>query len=108
MTETAPTTMSAAPVGEDPGKTLGTVGLILAVIMSWIGLIVSIVAFNKSKKAGFSNGVAKAGIVVGIITTIAGLVVGGIMAASIVTTIQKCGELGPGVHQEGGVTYTCG
>ncbi|MGO1971368.1 MAG: hypothetical protein ACTH2Q_00265 [Propionibacteriaceae bacterium] len=106
MTQPAPVT--GAPVGEDPGKTLGIVGLVLAIIATWIGLIVSVVAFKKSKKAGFSNGVAKAGIVVGIITTIGGLIVGGIMAASIVATVQKCGELGPGVHQEGGVTYTCG
>lgn len=100
--------MSTAPVAEDPGKTLGTVGLVLAIIMSWIGLIVSIVAFRKSKSAGFNNGIAKAGIVVGIITTVAGLVIGGIMTAGIVATVQKCGELGPGVHQEDGVTYTCG
>ncbi len=30
----------------------------------------SIIAFNKSKAAGFHNGIAKAGIIVGIITTI--------------------------------------
>lgn len=108
MTETAPAMPTTAPVGEDPGKTLGTVGLVLAVIASWIGLIVSVVAFKKSKAAGFTNGIAKAGIVVGIITTVIGVIVGGIMAFSIVATVQKCGELGPGVHQEGGVTYTCG
>ena len=59
---------------QDPGKTLGIVGLVLSIVGSFIGLIISIIAFNQSKKAGFSNGVAKAGIIVGIITTVLALV----------------------------------
>ena len=58
------------PYAVDPGRTLGIVGLVLAIVASFIGLIISIVAFNKSKAAGFQNGIAKAGIIVGIITTI--------------------------------------
>ena len=55
---------------QDPGRTLGIVGLILAIVGSFVGLIISIIAFNQSKKAGFNNGLAKAGIIVGIITTL--------------------------------------
>lgn len=50
-----------------PGKTLGIVGLILAIFFNVIGMIVSIVAYLQSKKAGYSNGFAVAGIVVGAI-----------------------------------------
>ena len=59
---------------QDPGRTLGIVGLILAIIGSFVGLILSIIAFNQSKKAGFNNGLAKAGIIVGIITTVLSIV----------------------------------
>lgn len=57
-------------VQQDPGRTLGIVGLVLAIVGSFVGLIISIVAFNQSKKAGFDNGLAKAGIIVGVITTV--------------------------------------
>lgn len=50
---------------DDPGRTLGIVGLVLAIFFNIIGLIVSIIAWNRSKKAGYSNGFAVAGIVVG-------------------------------------------
>jgi hypothetical protein len=53
-----------------PGKTLGIVGLVLAIVGSVVGLIISVVAFNQSKAAGYQNGIAKAGIIVGIITTV--------------------------------------
>lgn len=55
---------------QDPGRTLGIVGLVLSIVGSFVGLIISIVAFNQSKKAGFDNGLAKAGIIVGVITTV--------------------------------------
>jgi hypothetical protein len=63
----APPTPTAA---EDPGRTLGIVGLVLSIVANVIGLIVSVIARNKSRAAGFDNGFAKAGIIVGIITTI--------------------------------------
>lgn len=55
---------------QDPGRTLGIVGLVLSIVGSFVGLIISIVAFNQSKKAGFDNSLAKAGIIVGVITTV--------------------------------------
>lgn len=62
--------VQSAPPADYPGKTLGIVGLVLAIVGSVIGLILSVVAFNQSKAAGVHNGVAKAGIIVGIITTV--------------------------------------
>lgn len=99
---------SVQPGQEDPGRTLGIVGLVLAIVASVVGLIISIVAFRKSKKAGFSNGLAKAGIIVGIITTVFGLIMAGVGIAGAVTLMNACAELGPGVHQTGSGTITCG
>lgn len=66
----------AAPAtpADFPGKTLGIVGLVLAIFMNVVGLIISIVARNQSKAAGFPNTPAKAGIIVGIITTVLAII----------------------------------
>jgi len=57
---------------QDPGKTMGIVGLVLSFLgcLSIVGLILSIVALNKSKKAGYKNGVALAGIIVGAVVLV--------------------------------------
>ena len=57
------------PTAADPGNTLGIVGLILAIIpcTSTIGLVLSIVAFIISRRAGFQNSKALAGIIIGIV-----------------------------------------
>lgn len=63
--------VAAAPSAEDPGKTLGIVGLILAILgFGPISLVISIVARNQSKKAGHANGLALAGIIISAITTV--------------------------------------
>lgn len=60
----------------DPGNTLGIVGLILAIIpcTSTIGLVLSIVAYIMSRRAGFQNGKALAGIIVGAAWLILGFI----------------------------------
>lgn len=60
-----------APV-EDPGKTLGIIGLVLCFVFALAGLIVSIIAKKKSTEAGFSNTPAKVGVILGWIFTILG------------------------------------
>jgi len=73
-----------------PGKTLGLVGLILAIVAPLIGLILSIVAQKQSKEAGYPNQLAKIGVIIGAILTalyIIGIiiyiaVIGSIMANS--------------------------
>jgi hypothetical protein len=64
------------PPAVDPGNTLGIVGLILAIIpcTSTIGLVLSIVAYIMSRRAGFQNGKAFAGIIVGAAYIIIGLI----------------------------------
>lgn len=81
------------PQGEDPGRVLGIVGLILAIFVSVVGLVISIVARRKSSKAGHKNGIALAGIVVGVITTIGTIIaiIALVYAASIGTNlVQQC------------------
>ena len=60
----------AAPPADFPGKTLGIVGLVLAVLIPLVGLIVSIIAQNQSKAAGYPNKLAKIGLIVGIVLTV--------------------------------------
>lgn len=50
-----------------PGKTLGIVGLVLAIFCNLIGLVISIIAYNQSKAVGIKNNIALAGIVVGAV-----------------------------------------
>jgi hypothetical protein len=63
-----------APAGDYPGKTLGIVGLVLAILVPLVGLIISFVANNQSKAAGFPNQLAKIGIIVGAILTVLGII----------------------------------
>jgi hypothetical protein len=60
----------------DPGNTLGLVGLILAIIpcTSTVGMVLSIVAYIISRRAGFQNGKALAGIIVGAAWLVLGLI----------------------------------
>lgn len=57
-----------------PGKTLGLVGLILAIVAPLVGLILSVVAQKQSKEAGFPNQLAKIGVIVGAILTALGVI----------------------------------
>jgi hypothetical protein len=59
------------PTTDDfPGKTLGLIGLILAIVAPVVGIIVSAIALSQSKKAGFENKLAKIGLIVGIVLTV--------------------------------------
>jgi hypothetical protein len=75
----------------DPGNTLGIVGLILAIIpcTTTIGLVLSIVAFIMSRRAGFQNSKALAGIIVGAAWLVIGFILQvtmGIMSTLFQTT----------------------
>ena len=99
----------APPPGVDyPGKTLGIVGLVLAFISAIIGLIISIVANNQSKAAGYTNTPAKIGIIVGIIMTVIAVIIVIVAVVVLGGVAAQCAGLGPGVHEVDGVTYTCG
>ena len=66
------------------------------------------VAFRRSKSAGFRNNPALAGIVIGAVLTV-GALIGGVAAVLTATSlVNTCADLGPGTHVVEGVTYTCG
>lgn len=76
---TQPAANGAAVPQADPGKTLGIVslvlaliGLILGVFTAIPGFIVGLVGFLKSKKVGITNGLAIAGMALSVIITIVG------------------------------------
>jgi hypothetical protein len=64
--EYAPAAAPVQPVGENPGHNLGIASLILSIVgIHIVGLILGIIALQQSKKAGFKNGLALAGVIVG-------------------------------------------
>ena len=96
----------AAPVAP-PGRVLSIVGLVLAFVAAPVGLIISIVAAVKLGKAGAPKGLAIAGIIVGAVITLL-WIIGIILFATVIGgVIAQCAELGPGVWDVNGVTYTC-
>lgn len=97
---------------ENPGKTLGIVGLICSIIwpISIVGLIVSIIAMVKSRKAGMGNGFALAGIIIGAIGVITGVIaiIALIAAAGFAQeVIQFCETAGPGPQEFQGQPINC-
>lgn len=106
----APTPAAVAPV--NPGKTTGVVALVLSIIgLHLIGIIVGFVGLNQSKKAGQKNGFALAGVIIGFVGLMAFVLfitLGGALFGSLFGGItQICSELGSGVWEVDGVTYTC-
>ncbi len=92
---------------EDPGRTLGIVGLVLSFFTAIIGLIISIVALRKSKKAGFKNTPALIGIIVGILSTVVAIIIAAVSIIAVTAVLSQCAQLGPGVHEVNGTTFTC-
>ena len=64
------------PGAVDPGKTLGLVGMILAIIPCtyFVGLILSVVAFVMSNRVGIRNQRAVVGIIVGAVWLVISIV----------------------------------
>jgi hypothetical protein len=78
-------TITASPATptyvEDPKKTLGIVGLVLAVLFPLAGLIVCLVARNRSRAAGFTNRLAKVGVIAAIVLIAVSIVISGLIVA---------------------------
>lgn len=101
-------TENGAPV-DAPGKGLGIAGFVLAFFgpLSLVGLILSIVALVKSRRAGQKNGLALAGIIVGAVVLVVSTIVIIVAVIGAMHLIETCNELGNGEHLVNGVTYTC-
>lgn len=97
---------------ENPGRTLGITGLILAFIpfLNPVGLILSIVALVKSRRAGMGNGLAVAGIIVGALATII-LVLSIILIVAVAPFVgevaELCEQTGPGPQVYQGQEIEC-
>lgn len=77
------------PAGVDPGKTLAIVGLILPFVgLSLVGLILGIVAKIKSSKAGYSNGLALAAIIVSAVFLVVSIIVSIFLINGAITLAQ--------------------
>ncbi len=64
----------ATPAAADPNRTLTIVGFVLAFLCSLAGLIISIIAYNRSKAAGYKNTLALAGIVIASVLIVLSIV----------------------------------
>ncbi|GAB3146140.1 hypothetical protein GCM10027058_03380 [Microbacterium neimengense] len=81
-------TQQPAPGVDYPGKTLGVVGLVVAIFFNVIGLIISAIAFNQSKKAGYKNTPALVGIIIGAVLFALGVIIWIIAIAAGVAAVN--------------------
>ena len=88
----APTTV-IAPTGTVPGFGLGIAGFVLSMLgaLSPLGLVFSIVAFVKARRAERKNGLALAGIVIGTLGTVVLVVVTVVAVVSLSNSTDICG-----------------
>lgn len=70
----SPSTPHAAVV-EYPGQSLGITGLVLAFVLPLVGIVLGVIAYTWSKKAGVANAPARAAVIVGGIILAVGLIV---------------------------------
>ncbi|WP_454112290.1 DUF4190 domain-containing protein [Microbacterium aurum] len=111
---------SAGPAanGSYPGKTLGIVALVLAIVpvgLQLVGLILGIVALVQSRKAGQKNGIALAAIIVSgvlLVLTIIGIILAVALfnaagGADLVNQVNACLNDPTGNVVVNGITVTC-
>lgn len=93
----------------DPFKSFGVVGFVLSLfaILNIAGLVISIVALVRSKRAGFRNRFALAGLVIASIGVLITFILIAAAVGGMVDAAQTCTRLGNGVHTVGNATYSC-
>ncbi len=100
--ETPVAPVASTPVGPtavNPGKTLGIVSLILSIIGAGVvGIILGAVGLSKSKKAGMGNGLALAGIIVGAISTVFGILFFTLLMIGASAIVSTCADAAPGAQ----------
>lgn len=98
-------------VANDPGKTIGIVGFALSFVIGLAGLILSIIGYVKSKKAGYNNGLALAGIIIGAVSTVISIIAIALISVFIVNTvtqvIDRCGDSRSSSVIIDGTRYEC-
>ncbi|MHA7134382.1 hypothetical protein [Oerskovia turbata] len=91
--QSAPAPQYYGAPAEDPGKTLGIVGFVLAIVFSVAGIVVSAIARKKSREAGFDNQLAKWGLIVGIVLTVLATIFW-ILYFVVIAALIASGDLG--------------
>ncbi|GII98908.1 hypothetical protein CLV28_2695 [Sediminihabitans luteus] len=112
----APAATPAPPAGyvgyydEPKHRTLSIVGFVLSLLgpLTVVGLVVSVIALVKSRKANEPTGFALAGTIIGAIGTVVVVALTAITIAAVLHLASTCADLGQGTHYVDGVTYTCG
>lgn len=103
-----PAASEVTPAQSNPGHGLGIASLVLSILgIHLVGIILGIVGLNKSKKAGHKNGLALAGIIVGSIGLVIGIMFFAVFGAAALQLVSTCAELGPGMHDVEGVMINC-
>jgi hypothetical protein len=97
----------ATPPPPPNPRSLAVLGLILACVAGPVGVVVSVVALLRARRAGEKDTVALVGIIVGLATTAA--FIAGVVYFQAVFAGQAgvCADLGPGVHEGASGTFTC-
>lgn len=109
----APTEPAAISEG-NRHRTISIVGFILTLFafLNIAGLVVSIVALARSRRAGAANAFALAGVWIGaagvLLTIVIAAIAVPVFGPIFVDAVETCGRLGVGVHQVGDLTYSCG
>ena len=104
-----PTPYTVPPSTDFPGRTLGIVGFVLSFlfVLDIGGLILCIISLRQARRAGRTNGLAVAGIVVAALGIVVSAIVVIVSVSALVDAAQTCARLGDGVHVVGNSTYTC-
>ena len=103
-----------AQKGETESTTLGILSIVFAFISSFIGLILGIIGMKQGKEYEKRTGkkselrkLSKIGVICSAVLSGLGIIIVLIVVVIMMGVLGRCAELGPGVHYEDGVTYTC-
>ena len=104
-----PASAPVSPAAGDPNKTFGIIALVVSIFFSLIGGILGIVAYTRSKKAGYTNGFALAAIIVGFVLFLLQVIVGILVAVAAIAAVNSaCDGLDAGTYETTtGTTVVC-
>lgn len=93
----------------NPGKGFGIASLVLGLVgLGLFALIFGILGLKKSKQAGQSNGMALAGVIIGSIEIVLGIIGLIFIILAVNLFFSTCADLGTGTHVlTNGSSITC-
>jgi len=103
-----PAQAPTAASGSKPASGLAISGLIFAFVAAPVGLILSIIALVIRRKARASIALPLAGLIISVLVLVGIGITIAIAVGMLSQVAGVCAELGPGVWEANGVTYTCG